>query len=750
MKKYLVPLFLLLASSLTLAQQTGPITIEQLTAAANLPGDWSTQLWKDTLGPFFSAPFRQVGSPSTVLGRLFVVFNACVLAMSLAWLGWGILRGVVATAQDGEVLGKGINTAWYPIRVVVGLAGVLPALGGYTLAQGLLVTCASLGVGAANIGMNSIVKSDELVQLTGTAAISGAPGVPAPEVLKTILAMTRGHVCIEANQRIGQELQAIDPRGPGHLSYLSFGTQELESKDGLIIRYGRPGAPADCGEVAVRMEKYRSQDDSGFRSSAVDYHAIRDSVADRVRAQLRVADRLAQGLAFGYMAAVDSSKAGAELKIDYDSIQQAVQAYGSDLQSLIQQAVSNGGRSIKENAQAQMTAAGWMGAGSWHSVYAEANAALADAVAGVRYSRSPAVASPTVPGLPRSSIDEELQSFDALVAKAQAHAAGLTVRDQGDESARAVKEVQSVACGLGGFYNASAIGECSIGQAIVRRMIGAGAHGSGGGQSTRDDVGLVSPIVAMKNLGDYVMTIGSGLVGFQGAASVVDGATGGAASSALSGGGGLLATAVTKGVAGLVSVGWIVLLVGAVMSIYVPMIPWIVWISGIVAYCASVLEALISMPLHSMAHMHTEGEGMGQATSKGYLMMLQVFARPSVMLISFFAAGALSIALGTFVTKGFVQAMSSAQGDSVTGLASIMAYVVLYLIVTIVTTQGIFSLIVEIPDKVISYLGQGEVQTTVGRDGGDKTQHSFMGATRGTQSAGMSAAAGAMKPGSKK
>jgi conjugal transfer/type IV secretion protein DotA/TraY len=735
LKIALVLIFLMLSSGVASAQS---VNIDQLNAAAARPGDWSTQLWADTIGPFFTDPFGQAGLPTTVLGQLFLVFNGAIFAIAVAWLGWGVLRGVVATAQDGQALGRSINSAWYPIRVAVGIAGLAPVVGGFTIAQAMLVGAASLGIGAANLMVDSVVRSDNLLQLTGTGALTGAPGVSSSEVEKTIVAMTRANVCVIAQHRLGQTVQAVSPESGLADSYFSYGRQELESRDGLIIRYGRPGDPSACGEVSVRLEKFRAQDDLGFRSAAVDYPAIRDTVADRVREQLRVADRLSLGIADEYMSAVDASKAGVELTIDRGPLERAVRAYQQDLHSLIQQAVTNGGRSIKQHAQAEMSAAGWMGAGNWYSVFAEANAALADAVAGIRYSRSGDSLSA------RGEVKEELDRFDALMSKAQAHASGLTSRDDADANARAVRDVQSVACGFG-TYNASAIGECSVGQAIVRKMIGGAAYGSGGGQSERDGVGLVSPIVTLKNLGDYVMAVGSGLVGLQAAAVVVDGATGGAASASLPGAGSVVGTALTKGSAGLVSIGWIVLLVGTVMSVYVPMIPWIVWISGLVAYCSSVLEALISMPLHSMSHMHTEGEGMGQATTKGYLMILQVFARPAVMLIAFFTAGALSIALGTLVTRGFVQAMAAAQGDSVTGLASILAYLVLYLVVMIVTLQSIFSLIVDIPDRVISYLGRGEISTAAGREGGDKTQHSFMGVARGAQGAGMSATAAALK-----
>src|SRR5690606_35384038 len=102
------------------------------------------------------------------------------------------------------------------------------------------------------------------------------------------------------------------------------------------------------------------------------------------------------------------------------------------------------------------------------------------------------------------------------------------------------------------------------------------------------------------------------------------------------------------GVAGFV--GWLLMVmfvVGALLSTYIPLIPFITWFSALTNYFFVVFEGLIAAQLWAMNHITTDGEGMGQRTERGYTHVLNVLLRPTIMVLAFFLASALNIVLGT-------------------------------------------------------------------------------------------------------
>lgn len=726
-------------------EQAGAIDFTEIRAAASGAGDWSMALWADVLGPFFKDPFGTVGYPTTTLGWLFFTFNTCIFMVTAAYLGYGVLSGIIGTTQDGSLLGSRMNSSWYPIRVATGIGQAMPIMGGFTVSQALLVWLAVAGIGTANLMIHQVVKGDAMVKLTGSASISGAPGVGIYEVASTVEALTRSQICVQSAQRVGEQYKAAGAAGADW--WLSYGAQTARTPDGVLIRFGRPGDPEGCGAVGVRLERYReAQSSSAYRVASVDYAGIRAGVSQAAGNQLEQANRIAENLARDYLKAVDAYKkaaAGGRVEVDLEAMEASARAYAADINNLITKAVATGGSSIKQAAQSKMLDGGWMAAGSWYGTWAEANAALADAVAGIKFSRAE-------PDAVTAAVDEDIRRFDRLLEQGKAAARGLAGNAAKDSSAVAVSEVQRTVCGLSAFETST--GDCSIGQMLVEKFISGVAYGSGGGASERDGVGLINPVVAFKNAGDYVMTVGATLVGAQIAAPVLDATPLGRLSSVagvVSGKTGEgdkgWGVAASRAAAGISGAGWMVLVLGGLMAIYLPLLPFISWFSAIVTYCASLFEGLVAMPLHSISHMHAEGEGMGQGTAKGYLFYLNTFARPPLMVISFFFAAAMSIGLGTLLAKAFLPAIANFQGNSVTGLASIIGLLIVYVVMNIVVLQAVFDLIQVIPDFVISLVGSGDLNSPLGKDGESKVNALFARAQAGGQSAGMAAAAAGAK-----
>ncbi|MGE4337832.1 MAG: DotA/TraY family protein, partial [Pigmentiphaga sp.] len=148
-------------------------------------------------------------------------------------------------------------------------------------------------------------------------------------------------------------------------------------------------------------------------------------------------------------------------------------------------------------------------------------------------------------------------------------------------------------------------------------------------------------------------------------------------------------------------------IIGALLSLYIPLIPFLTWFSGLVAWSSSVFEGLIAAQLWAMNHITTDGEGLGPRTERGYGYLINMLLRPLLMVLGFFLASGLAIGLGTLFLQMWGAAIANVQGNSATGLASIVGLVVIFSISVIVLVQSIFNLIHELPDRVLGWLGTG-------------------------------------------
>lgn len=689
----------------------GAVSVKDLAGyqANTPPGDLSIKLWWSVLGDTLTKAVTGVGEPTTLLGRLLLIYNGAIFALGAAWVGYGVVRSMVNTAQEGEALGQSINTYWYPIKVVVGLGSSAPVLGGLTLLQGLLIVCALSGIGVANTMLKSTIEAKEVTQLVGTAgpALTGAPAVRPSQVVDTTIAMLRGNICMIGYAQIAQQFRELKTEPPGYV--LITRTIDSPQPGSLRVRYGWSGSPEVCGSASIRLDKYREASSAtSFRVSTVNYAGIRNSVGALAGQKLVAADDVMRGMAQAWMTVRNQQRAGQsiELSLDIDKLNEIAASYAGSIEALVTTSLANTGSSFTEAAQKRIMQDGWLGLGSYYSTFAEANAALADAVSGLSLSSRP----PSEYVI--QDVREDLDVFDSVVNTVKAHQIGVSGASADDKIlSDAMRDSCPSAMGLS---TSTTIGSCSLGQAIVNKLLSASFAGSGGGQSWASEWGLVNPVIALKNTGDYVMSLASTLIvassvpgvdllgkglSMVGLASTATGIGAGA------GGAAGMAGAVISHLSGL---SWMLFAVGLLLAVYIPFLPWITFMSATVSYSASFIEALLAAPLHSLSHLHTDGDGLGQQTSRGYLAMLSVFIRPALMVISFFVASALVVAIGSIAAHMFAPAMASVQGNSLTGIGSIIGMLLVFAGVQIAIIQGCFLLITEITDRVIGYLGAGD------------------------------------------
>jgi len=82
-----------------------------------------------------------------LLGTMFSVFNASMLSVAIFIFIYVVVVGVLKTANEGEFLGKNWNSFWVPLRLVLGVASLVPSSDGYSTIQMIVMWIVLQGIG---------------------------------------------------------------------------------------------------------------------------------------------------------------------------------------------------------------------------------------------------------------------------------------------------------------------------------------------------------------------------------------------------------------------------------------------------------------------------------------------------------------------------------------------------------------------------------------------------------------------------
>ncbi|EQD24037.1 MAG: hypothetical protein D084_Lepto4C00620G0001, partial [Leptospirillum sp. Group IV 'UBA BS'] len=138
-----------------------------------------------------------------------------------------------------------------------------------------------------------------------------------------------------------------------------------------------------------------------------------------------------------------------------------------------------------------------------------------------------------------------------------------------------------------------------------------------------------------------------------------------------------------------------------------PMLPFIFFNWGVLLWTLILLEGLIAIPLWGIAHANPEGEGFISSEAKaGYLKVLDVLIRPSLLILGFFMVFELSDALMFLINNGYGAMVAGLTAGSLTGIVGMLT---LLLGLNILLIGGMGKLFhfsfVSLPSQVMSWLG---------------------------------------------
>lgn len=699
-------LFVVFALCLATAAHAQMITTDNLQAAATAS---TNDLYKRGLSSwlgedFVASPLKYVGMPSSVQEKLMFDFNAILFSLVTVFGLYFAVRIIANSANDGVVAGNEGNSLWIPIRAGTGIFSMIPAFHGYSLMQAMIIQCAVWGGGGGNITANDLLRSQ-----AGGQSLTPAYASPMsnPNLTRDIKQAAEGmflaNLCLVATNGYSSGVTGV-----------SYNRQitPTTSSDGTVIYDFQ-----ECGKVTLHKRQdatsRASSSITGFRSESVNYNAIAQAVQTVAVQQLQTlnATTLQLAQAWGPQLFSSSSATGNYDQLINNSFNGVKSAAATAAQNLNAAVASSTPQAsaISQNTIDQVNDLGWMSLGSMNAMFAETSASVADAQHAWQIDWVPGV---TLQKLLTKN-DGGFYVPDTVRVPLQTYLQATTANESSSSDSILTRVVDSLS-------STNAAGNYSVGQSIADAIINLVAADSGG-------AGLVNPITASKNMGDWLIAVAeTGLAvetGFS-LASIPVTPTG-------------IAMRLLKntfaGADGLLHGAFIAMFViGVGLSVYIPMLPFIIWFGASVACLRHVMETIVHAQLGAFSHIQMRGEGIangGSSAAKTWIYMVTLCIRPALMVIGYAMAVALMVFFGNLLVKEYSYAMSYAQGNSVTGFFSILAYVCIFSWLLISLVQGSFLIVESLPNGVVNWFGSnGEaIQNMISAAAGAAMMKAFGG-----------------------
>ncbi|MBG6246733.1 hypothetical protein CS369_22145 (plasmid) [Candidatus Symbiopectobacterium sp. 'North America'] len=597
--------------------------------------------------------------------------------MATATAGYLITKKTSQTAYDGVFLDREKASMWMPIRVFAGFSMLTPMPNGWCLASLLMLFMAKLGIGIANMGTQATMSAFQAGQ---TFVLQ--PVAPSTDSLTREL--FRANLCMFGiNTSLDQQASSGGIGFPD--DYIN--QSGLPDNNGFILK----SRSYTCGGATIDVN-------SASAVSNIDMSAVQDAHITALNEMQRALRSGAQEFVSGVLARQqneDASLVSAEA-----IIQNASQIYENRVTAALRSANLN---SQLKNLTAQVadsiTSHGCFELGAWYQTLATANNRVSE-VAAAKGSAFGA------------SVGQQPVTNDEYRLVMSAYQA------QNSVSTRSGSEMLTA---KSSYKSNSASGSDGIIDYVFHTMFQNLTSWST--NMTVDDNGIVNPLISMKNFGDRLLTTSEvGIATFAGLQALTEGTKNSLIGKAASLLGFDTVPALVDSVAWFVKIILIALLgFGITLSVYLPMLPFIIWLMACVNYLIIIGEAIFAAPLWAFSHLI--GEGMGHKTAHGYLFLLNLAFRPILMVGGFLLGGTALFIGGMLLNTLFETAVANGHSSSVVGIATFVGTLTVYCSLSLALVNTSFALTNILPDAVIAWVG-GHSGAVLGRDVHDKSQNS--------------------------
>lgn len=721
----------------------------------------SSTSFADTLITFFEVPptdqslgmlrmiFGDMGSvlpgQENAFNFMFKSFNEAMLVLSVFVVAYTTIFGLINTAHEGEFLGKKLNSVWVPIRTVLGLALLVPTKTGYCLIQIFMMWIVLQGVGAADTIWSSALSA---IQVEGSRAI--IPSVQASQNPS----QTYQNMSAYNASAAGLQMLGLQPPPPSINQTLTFETQNqvtqmftslacvhayIQAQPGSLtdnwvptsttntttnkvtydfsnVTVGSTTFPTSCGKITYDTP-------SAAPVSSPDYYQ-NQALATAIPYALGILNTSAKlyiqspntPIAGQPLVAV-SNYIGTQLINAYNSFME----YESDNMSISSEtAICN---PAQPNTLTCAATNGWAYAGAYYRVLTTQSGTSITFTEQNLNVEQPYNTNPPSFFTPSAVVQAFQSSGGSNVSPGLSALQGLNGQNIANDFGTGTGAPLSV------FTN-------WIVQAFTEML-------SGSNSDLVDGQFIPSgsdPVQGVQNFGEHIVNTVE-LIWFILIVVLITG---------------VIIAGICPGFNPLYGVIFILLKVasfflfffgiflgaGLLMSVYVPLVPFLVFFFGVLGWLMAVIETMLAAPMVAMGITYPEGhEIMGRA-DPAVMLLTNVFIRPTLMIFGLISGILLAdvaltvlnsvyqfvVMTDAVVDPGIAAANSgSTSGGAAPNQATnygigpfqLICYIIIYVVTIIIIINKAFALIHQIPDQVLRWIGG---QHTFGEYSGGEEQ----------------------------
>ena len=657
------------------------VTYQDIVSAATNPDDLSRQALVTIFGDVVTNPLST--SAPTLIGSMFGAFNSIIAVLAVVWFMFIGIRHVVRSGHQGQVFSTGRDIVG-TLSVVAGFLMIVPTGNGWSLAQLIMLWGASImGVGSANV----------MVQLAADNIANGYSMTVQPVQASTRTAARGIFEMEQCKYAVNAGLNDFNQTAKSSTSLMTESAKTASGNYTVTVSNGS----GICGSASLSVEGNGTTDQSTIGKffnpfSKNEYSGVISAQRAAMDNMINDMDNAASEFVTTFL---EKRNSGNGTLPDIETrIQRAADEYERAVQKSLP--TDNGEQSRKEALKSYLTTYGWVTLGAWYQTFATANQRLAELA-----DRAPAVTS-------MSSLGEvgDTDLFSAVMSAYKTQLQNTTytpplgtVTSANEQRMANAQDPKSALSEMMSFF--------------VYRTNWIATEISGTG-TTSDQV---NPLIKMKNIGDYTLgtteILWSGYTTVRVLATVGDNSIFGKVANLFSG--------LPKGLVALLDAAappiyfllFLLFCAGFSLSIYLPFIPFIFWMTGIGNWIVSVLIGCTAGPLWAATHLGTS-EDRGSRAAYGYIYLIDSMIRPPIMVFGFFFASVAIIAVGTILNALFGAALVNVQFNSLTGIFSLAGFLLIYARICTTSVAAIFALQAYLPDHVINFLGGREGANTLG------------------------------------
>jgi conjugal transfer/type IV secretion protein DotA/TraY len=618
----------------------------------------------------------QSWSEPGLIGAFMGVFGLGAYFLGMLYFIFGILKGMLDSGETGRFLGNAKSQVKTPVRMVIGTTCLFPAKNGFSLVQIMVMWVALQGVGLGDKSMVVIMDYFKTNQYILN------PVLPDSRLL--VASVFKSQVCTAALNK-GFEETGLSERVAIRTKNTDYSVGWFSQNVPVTeIQWGIPGEGSPvCGGFTWKRQTVGDKDSRMITNAVMSAHSA--AISDLLSATRGPAEALVNS----------------DVRPSDSLIQELANRYNATMRAAAAQAVEQTNEKAMEQFVNQASDGGFFYAGTWIGHIGRWNDAVQQAINSLPQIRPLDIAT-RFDDVSSRTVRDYLTLVDAMA------------RNSPDTLAQAYENRSGLPEPDGPEAFADFLSKTFMSAARITTEQAAG--------------GTLSHMTQMRALGDNLLLAAEGSLVAVAAASGVAGAKatewtaglGFSLDSALASAGGTI-TMLIVSMMGL----------GLMLSVYIPLIPAMVWTMAVLNWLLSVVEAVIAAPLFAAAHISPYGEEEIGTAGEGYRMLANLAIKPMLMVIAVFVSIGLCNAMAGVVNDMFMPMVAGAQSGSVVGIVKFIGIVSVYVLLMMGLTHACFALVHWLPDRVMLWLGrsvaglggseriEGEVRggmSTVGRN----------------------------------